>query len=210
MAHPVMSLTLNVQTNGETWYLAGPFSEDSTARIACRKATKVIFRSWRILSQQGWFQWRRERSSRGIPVIVLSTERNSVAGLWRCTPVHYVGAAPRRGRGTGITFVITRDSTLRNATGRHGEEFDSLRLHFHSPTHANGVQLGRRFATRMRRRPSRAVWSGRIEPASYALLVRCSISRETSDDVLRWYGQWSFHIPAPPVRNAWSSLGCAS
>jgi hypothetical protein len=64
MAHPVMTPTLNVQTNGEIRYLADRFSEDSTARIICRKATKVIFRSWRILSQQGWFRRRRERSSR--------------------------------------------------------------------------------------------------------------------------------------------------
>jgi hypothetical protein len=58
MAHPVMGPVLNVQTYRETRYLGDPFGDNGTARNLCRKATRVIFRSWRILNQQTWFQRR--------------------------------------------------------------------------------------------------------------------------------------------------------
>jgi hypothetical protein len=58
MAHPVMGPLLGVQTRGDIRYVADPFGDNSTARIICRKATKVILRSWRILNQQSWYQNR--------------------------------------------------------------------------------------------------------------------------------------------------------
>jgi hypothetical protein len=61
MAHPDMGPVLNPQTIGERRYLVDPFGENSTARMICRKATKVIFRSWSILKQQSWFQRRSFR-----------------------------------------------------------------------------------------------------------------------------------------------------
>lgn len=58
MTHPVMGPVLSVQTYDQSRYLADPFGDISTARIICRKATKVIFRSWHILNQQTGFQRR--------------------------------------------------------------------------------------------------------------------------------------------------------
>jgi hypothetical protein len=62
MAHPVMAPVLGVQSYGKIRHLADPFGDNSTARIICRTATKVILRSWRILNQQSWFQRRRIRA----------------------------------------------------------------------------------------------------------------------------------------------------
>jgi hypothetical protein len=64
MAHPDMGPVLNPQTIGERRYLVDPFGENSTARIICRKAIRVIFRSWSILNQQTWFQRRGLRDPR--------------------------------------------------------------------------------------------------------------------------------------------------
>jgi hypothetical protein len=58
MAHPVMAPMLSVQTRGDIRYVADPFGDNDTARMICRKATQVIFRSWLILNQQTWFQGR--------------------------------------------------------------------------------------------------------------------------------------------------------
>ncbi len=45
MAHPDMGPVLNLQTIGGRRYLVDPFGENDTARLICRKATKVILRS---------------------------------------------------------------------------------------------------------------------------------------------------------------------
>lgn len=58
MAHPDMGPIINPQTSGDRRYLTDPFGENSTARLICRKATRVIFRSWSILNEQSWFQRR--------------------------------------------------------------------------------------------------------------------------------------------------------
>jgi hypothetical protein len=59
MSHPDMGPALGVHAHGDIRYVADPFGDNSTARIICRKATKVILRSWRILNQQSWYQNRR-------------------------------------------------------------------------------------------------------------------------------------------------------
>ena len=59
-----MGPVLSIQTIGDRRYLVDPFEENSTARMICRKATRVIFRSWTVLNQQSWFQRRGLRDPR--------------------------------------------------------------------------------------------------------------------------------------------------
>lgn len=64
MSHPIMGPVIDLQTVGERREFADPFGQESTARIMCRKATRVVMRSWRLVNDQRWFQ---EREVDGTP-----------------------------------------------------------------------------------------------------------------------------------------------